>query len=71
MVKNLRFDEIDGMEITGILDGSYAQVVTLTNIPSYVKQIWLDFEYLDSERGQGIDPIGNWFDATSTSVNIY
>lgn len=71
VVKNLHFDEVEGMQIMGIGAGGYAHVVTLTNIPPYLDTIWFDFEYLDSERGEGLDPIGNWFDATMTSVNIY
>ena len=59
------------MIVTGI-EGDFAQVVTLSNIPQYVKQIWFDFEYLDAYRGEGqLDPVQNWFDATMTSVNIY
>ena len=69
-VRNLHFDDVEGMVITG-LEGEFAQVVTLTNIPAYVNQIWFDFEYMDSFRGEGLDPVGNWFDATMTSVNIY
>lgn len=59
------------MQISGIQAGNYAQVITLTNIPPYIEEIWFDFEYLDSERGNGLDPVGNWFDATMTTVNIY
>lgn len=71
IVRNLHFDDVEGMIVTGI-EGDFAQVVTLTNIPQYVKQIWFDFEYLDAHRGEGqLDPVQNWFDATMTSVNIY
>lgn len=71
MVKNLHFDYIEGIQITGISEDGYAEVVTLTNIPPYIKEVWFDFNYLDSERGEGMDPIGNWFDATMMLINIY
>jgi hypothetical protein len=71
VVKNLHFDDVDGMRISGIQAGNYAQVVTLTNIPPYIEEIWFDFEYMNSERGNSLDPVGNWFDATMTTVNIY
>ena len=51
-VNNLHFDTIEGMVIQGIeKPGNFAEMVTLTNIPSYVNEIWFDFEYLDSEKG--------------------
>ena len=88
-VKNLHFDLIDGMQILGVEEpGNYAETVTLTNIPRYITEIWFDFEYLDTVKGNefvalrhlvfknlilenGIDPVGNWFDATTMTVNIY
>ena len=30
----------------------FAEMVTLTNIPSYVNEIWFDFEYFESEKGE-------------------
>lgn len=71
-VKNLHFDLIDGMQILGVEEpGNYAETVTLTNIPRYITEIWFDFEYLDTVKENGIDPVGNWFDATTMTVNIY
>ena len=51
-VKNLHFDLIDGMQILGVEEpGNYAETVTLTNIPRYITEIWFDFEYLDTVKG--------------------
>ena len=51
-VKNLHFDLIDGMQILGVEEpGNYAETVTLTNIPRYISEIWFDFEYLDTVKG--------------------
>ena len=51
-MKNLHFDLIDGMQILGVEEpGNYAETVTLTNIPRYITEIWFDFEYLDTVKG--------------------
>lgn len=71
-VKNLHFDTIEGMGVNGVEGPEhFAEMVTLTNIPSYVNEIWFDFEYFESEKENGVDPGGNWFDATMITVNIY
>jgi len=72
VVANLHFDTVDEMQITGMVQpGNYADTVTLTNIPPYVSEIWFDFDYLDTAKDDGLDPVGNWFDATMMTVNIY
>lgn len=71
-VKNLHFDTIDEMQIDGMIQpGSFAETVTLTNIPPHINEIWFDFDFIDTEKENGIDPVGNWFDATMMTVNVY
>ena len=55
VVANLHFDTVDEMQITGMVQpGNYAETVTLTNIPPYVSEIWFDFDYLDTHKGNGL-----------------
>ena len=51
-VKNLHFDTIDEMQIDGMIQpGSFAETVTLTNIPPHISEIWFDFDFIDTEKG--------------------